>query len=35
MALELETRLSKMEKSLAEIRKWKTRGNQTKNGFSA
>jgi len=25
IALELETRLSKMEKSLAEIRKWKTR----------
>jgi len=33
IALELETRIIKTGKSLAEIRKWKTRGKQTKNGF--
>ncbi|CAE6108531.1 unnamed protein product [Arabidopsis arenosa] len=33
IALELETRIIKMETSLAESRKWKSRGNQTKNGF--
>ncbi|XP_010479637.2 PREDICTED: uncharacterized protein LOC104758463 isoform X2 [Camelina sativa] len=33
--LKLETRIMKMEKSLAVIRKWKTRRNQTNNGVSA
>ncbi|XP_020879595.1 LOW QUALITY PROTEIN: uncharacterized protein LOC110227916 [Arabidopsis lyrata subsp. lyrata] len=33
IALELETRIIKMETSLAENRKWKTRGNQSKHRF--
>ncbi|KAG7551120.1 Aminotransferase-like plant mobile domain [Arabidopsis thaliana x Arabidopsis arenosa] len=33
IALELETRIIKMETSLADIRKWETRGNQTKHRF--
>ncbi|CAL9218531.1 unnamed protein product [Arabidopsis halleri] len=35
IALKLETRVMKVEKSLAMIRKWKTRGNQTNYGVSA
>ncbi|KAG7600218.1 Aminotransferase-like plant mobile domain [Arabidopsis suecica] len=35
IALKLETRVMKVEKSLAMIRKWKTKGNQTNYGVSA
>ncbi|EOA39176.1 hypothetical protein CARUB_v10012136mg [Capsella rubella] len=35
IALKLEARIAEMEKTLAMITVWKTRGNQTKNGVSA